>query len=286
MRVSRTRTCLYVALAILLRASPARLAFAADAPSMSAAEIDRLVKNTVWNEVEAAQHPAARFAYEEIDATAEGSTTSEQVETPEGVIARLLKVNGRGPSSDRQARDVRKLRSLLTDPEAQRSLLVSQQGEMHRRMNLLKEFPNAFRFNFEAVQSDGSVRLSFSPRPGYHPSSHEGLALEGMQGTMWINRSEQRVAKIDGTLVRNVSLGWGIAAKLYSGGHFLLQQTEVAKDRWRTTLLSVDLRGRILLVKGLDVHLRQTRRSFHPVPDNLSVAQAVGMLVGRGPQGY
>ena len=277
----RSWSCSLIVLSILLCASHTRAA-RSGLQTLSTAEIEKLVKHAVWNEAQAAEHPAARFEYEETDTTPKGSTTTEQIETPAGVASRLLKVNGRAPGAARRAKDARRLHDLLRNPKAQHSLLQSQQAETQRRMNLLKEFPDAFRFQFEGVGSDGAVRLGFQPRPGYHPSSHEGLALEGMRGNLWIDRAEQRVVKIDGALFRPVSLGWGIAVRLYPGGHFRLEQSEVAKDRWRTTLLSVDLRGRILLVKRLDVHLRQTRRSFEAVPQNLTLAQAVRMLRGQG----
>jgi hypothetical protein len=99
-----------------------------------------------------------------------------------------------------------------------------------------------------------------------------------MAGTLWIDPRSQRLVKIDGTLIRDVTLGWGLVVRLYRGGHFVMKQAEVAKGCWRTTLPAVDLTGKIRLVKSLKVQMEQTREAFRQVASNLTLRQAVAML--------
>ena len=50
------------------------------------------------------------------------------------------------------------------------------------------------------------------------------------QGVILIDPTECRIAKIDGTLFKEVSFGWGILGHLDKGGHFLVEQRDVGDD--------------------------------------------------------
>jgi hypothetical protein len=240
--------------------------------------LELLVKNTVWNELQARKHPAARFEYREIDESSGHSTASTEIETPEGVVGKEIEENGGPLTDDERSRNEHQLQELVRNLRRQRQLLESQQEEARRRMGLLKDFPSAFLFQFDGVEPNGVVRLKFRPNPRFQPPSKEDLVLRGMAGTLWIDPRSQRLVKIDGTLIRDVTLGWGLVVRLYRGGHFVMKQAEVGKGCWRTTLLAVDLTGKILLVKGLKVQMEQIREAFRQVVSNLTVRQAVAML--------
>ena len=92
----------------------------------------------------------------------------------------------------------------------------------------------------------------------------------------------RRLGEAKATLIRDVTLGWGVVVRLHRGGHFVWQQAEVSPGIWELTLLSVSLKGKIMLVKNLDLQMKETHRSFKRVPSDLSAAQAVSMLLGDG----
>ena len=240
--------------------------------------LELLVRIAIWNELQARKDPEAYFEYREMDWSPQSSTTSEQIETPKGTVASVVERNGEPLSPAERQKNARHLLKLAHSAKMQRSLLASQRQQTARRMGLLKDFPSAFLFQYEGAEPNGVVRLKFSPNPAYQPLSKEDIALRGMAGTMWIDPSSQRLVKINGTLVRDVTLGWGVVVRLYRGGHFVMEQAEVAKGSWKTTLLAVNLTGKILLVKNLHVDMKQTRQAFEPVASNLTVAQAVEML--------
>jgi hypothetical protein len=167
-----------------------------------------LVKNTVWNELQAREHPTAYFQYWEIDQESGQSAVSAEIETPEGVVIYETEENGKPLSDDQRRRNVDQLQRLARSRKMQRRLLESQQQETRRRMGLLKDFPVAFLFQFDGVEPDGVMRLNFSPNARFEPLSRGNLALRGMGGTIWIDPQSQRLVKIDGTLTRDVTLGW------------------------------------------------------------------------------
>lgn len=240
-----------------------------------------LVKNAVWNELQTHQHPKAYFEYRETDESPGQSSLSTEIETPQGVVASEMEDNGHPLTDEQRSRDAQQLQKLVRSPKARRQLLQSQQDEDRRRMELLKQFPAAFLFQFEGREADGVVRLKFRPDPRFQPPSKQDLILRGMTGTIQIDSRRQRLVEIDGTLTRDVTLGWGVVVRLYRGGHFVMKEAEVGPGCWRTTLLAVDLDGKIFLVKSLKVRLKQVCENFKQVAKNLTVPQAVTMLRAR-----
>ena len=77
---------------------------------------------------------------------------------------------------------------------------------------------------------DTLVRMKFRPNPRYEPPSRVEQVLPGMEGTILVDAGKYRIAKIDGTLAREVSFGWGILGHLDRGGRFVVEQGEVDKD--------------------------------------------------------
>lgn len=240
-----------------------------------------MVRNTVANELQSREHPSAYFAYSEVDESPGHTIVITGIETPEGVVSNEKEENGQPIADGRRSRNAQQLQKLILSPKTRGELLKSQQEEMRRRTQLLKDFPSAFLFQFDGIQPDGVVHLKFRPNPQFRPVSQEDLVLRGVTGDIWIDPQCQRLVKVEGTLTREVTLGWGMLVRLYPGGHCVMQQAEVRPGDWRTRQLAVDLDGKMLLFKNLKVRVKQMRDSFRPVASNLTVPQAVAMLRGE-----
>jgi hypothetical protein len=127
-------------------------------------------------------------------------------------------------------------------------------------------------------EGDELVRLSFRPNPAYDPPSRVEQVLTGMQGTILIDEERQRIARIDGTLAKQVGFGWGMLGHLDRGGHFLVEQGEMANNHWEITRMDLAFTGRLLLFKGLNIKSNEIYDEFHQVPSDLSFAQGVELL--------
>ena len=106
--------------------------------------------------------------------------------------------------------------------------------------------------------------------------------LTGLQGYILIDADQHRIAKIDGTLGKDVGFGWGILGRLDRGGHFLVQQAEVIPGRWDVTHMSVSFTGKELLFKSINISFDEAFHNFRPAPSNLSFAQGVELLKKQG----
>src|SRR5579863_2525387 len=168
------------------------------APPTPQSNPQALVRKMVDHEEKAWKSPSAYFEYEEVDWSPEESSVSREIETPEGTFGSLITVNGQPPSDKRSQKEVRQLQKFVRDPDARRAMVKGEEEDVDRRMELLKEFPDAFQFSPDGPETNGIVRLKFLPNPGYRARSRNGVALRGTQGTVWIDRSNERLVRVEG----------------------------------------------------------------------------------------
>jgi hypothetical protein len=114
------------------------------------------------------------------------------------------------------------------------------------------------------------LRFSFRPNPEFSPKDRETQLYRGMEGFVWIEPKQERIVRVVGKLVKDVSFGWAVLGHLNKGGIYEIAQTEVAPGIWRATTLNVDVKGRIFLISGFrffreeeDSHYRLTPASMH-----------------------
>jgi hypothetical protein len=101
-----------------------------------------------------------------------------------------------------------------------------------------------------------------------------------MEGRIWIASKESRLAEIDGHLTDAVRFGGGLLGHLDKGGQFHVKQSEVAPGHWETTEMNINMRGKALFFKTIEVQQHETQTRFQRVPDDLTLAQAAERLFG------
>ena len=145
----------------------------AESPSAApTSNLQLLVSNTVRNEEREWKSPSAYYEYEEVDWSPEESSVSREIETPEGVFGRLIAVNGEPPSPKRARKEEQQLQKFVRDPAARRSMARGEEEDVRRRMELLKEFPNAFRFEPDGPETNGVVPSEIPARSRLRGPNH------------------------------------------------------------------------------------------------------------------
>jgi len=201
----------------------------------------------------------------------------EIVETKEGSFSRLLSVNDRPLTAKQQLEEDHRVQELLTSRSAQLKLRRTLNAETLQGRRLFKMLPAAFVFNYAG--SDGNlVKLSFRPNPTFHPPSLEARVFHDMEGEMWVDCKQERLAGFDGHLTQAVKFGFGLLGHLDKGGHFEVRQAEVVPGHWDMTTLSLQMTGKALLFASIGVQKKENHRDFHRVSDNLTLAEAAGIL--------
>ena len=248
---------------------------------LPAASIHQMVRNVAWNEFQASEHPSNYYRYLERNISADGSTTSDVIETPYGDVDRLIEVNSHPPDAQQLQANLQLLAKLPGDPKLQQERLADQQNDKQRRDNVIKDIPDAFISSYAGTDPQGMIMLKFRPAPGFRPSSRQSLILQGMAGELWVDPATQRMVKIDGTLIQDVKIGWGFLARLKKGGTFLMQQSKGPDGTWHQKLLSVHFDGTEFIFKHIHIRVKQLRCCFQRLPDNLTIQAAVHLLQGN-----
>ena len=220
------------------------------------------------------------FTWKERRPRGHGTQVEQLVNTPSGTISRIVLIDGKPLSPAQQIQENERIQKML-DPALLRRKLKEQKEDDERTRNLLATIPNAFDFQYtgSAAAPNGHklTHIKFTARPGFNPPNREAIVFTAMQGEVVVDETAHRLARIDGTLFKDVTFGWGILARLYAGGRFLVEQSEVTPSHWETTRMILRFDGKALLFKPIHIDENETSWDFHPVPP-MSAEQARDFL--------
>ncbi len=201
----------------------------------------------------------------------------EIIETREGSVSRLLSINDRPLTAKQEEEENHRVQELMTSRSARRTLQRDLKADTLQGRRLFKMLPDAFVFGYAGGDSN-LIKLSFRPNPIFHPPSLEARVFHDMEGEMWVDRKQERLAAFNGHLNQDVKFGFGLLGHLDKGGHFEVIQSEVVPGHWDITSMNLELTGKALLFKSIGVQKKENHRDFHQVSDDLTLTQAADML--------
>ncbi|HTW32121.1 MAG TPA: hypothetical protein VMD76_10600 [Candidatus Sulfotelmatobacter sp.] len=254
------------------------------APQISAQE---LVRETIKNEVSDSSGQGIKHMFRSRKTTPKGSQTRIYVETTDSMAGLTIAENDKPLTPQEEQAEIGHLDWLAQNPDQLRKKHARENQDAQRSTNILKALPDAFFYQYAGTEPGTAdtgkvghqlIRLKFTPNPKFSPPSREEEVLEGMDGYLLIDANEHRLARIDGTLFRDVSFGWGVLGRLDQGGHFEVQQADVGDGSWELTKMDLHITGKILLIKSLSMIEDEVFYDFQRVPDNLSFARGVELL--------
>lgn len=269
--------------AILVTAAVAQVP-QAKLPQISA---DDLVRETVAQEIAAANDTSIKHMFRSRKITPRGSQTRLYVETNDAIAGMLVALNDQPLSAEQRQAEEGHLGWLMSNPDQLRKKHAREKEDAARSLQIVKALPDAFRYQYDGVEMGDAergrpgeelLRLKFTPNPSYSPPSRVEQVLAGMQGVLLIDPTAHRLALIDGTLFRDVSFGWGLIGHLDKGGHFRVQQADLGDGSWGMTGMGLKISGKILFFKGISLVSDETLSDFHRVPDDLPFAKGVALL--------
>jgi hypothetical protein len=240
-----------------------------------------LVRRAAKNEIKASD-AEQYYMFKDTTQYKDHSTTKEIVRTKQGGLSTTLLLNGKPLTADQRQKEDAKLEKFANDPDARRKRRESNKADDERAELMLTSLPDAFLYTYAGTDrgpnGEELVHLKFTANPKFEPPNHETAVYQGMQGDMIIDERAARIAKIDGTLFKDVDFGWGILGKLNKGVKFRIVQKDVGGGHWEEVEETLQFEGKILLVKSLTIWSTETMYDFQPIPSNLTTAQALDLL--------
>lgn len=209
------------------------------------------------------------FTWKERKFREHGTQVERLVSTPNGTLSRVVLIDDKPLTPAQQKQEDERIQKML-EPDQLRHRLKDQQEDRERTDKMLATIPDAFDFTYlgttTAPNGHKLVDIKFTPRPGFNPPSREAAVFTAMQGDMVLDETAHRIAKIDGTLFKDVNFGWGILGRLYKGGRFVVDQAEVTPSHWETTHMYLHFDGKALFFKPIHIDDNETSWDFQPVP--------------------
>ncbi len=271
---------LLVAIAVLSPAAAAQ----ANRPQPSPLE---LVRATVANETAAANDSSIKHMFRDHKKTPQGSQTRIYVETREAMAGMTIAYDDKPLTPQQLQNEEGRLAGLVDNHDQLRRKQRQEREEAQHTLSIIKALPDAFLFDYDGEEAGTPtlgregvrlIRLKFRPNPEYRPPSHVEEVLVGMDGFLLIDPAERRIARIDGTLFKEVSFGWGILGHLDKGGHFFVEQQALRDGSWDISSMRLEFTGKILLFKSIAIKSMETFSNFRRVPAETTFAQGVEML--------
>jgi hypothetical protein len=247
----------------------------------------QLVRATVAKEVAAAHDGSVKHMFRDYKTSAQGSQTRIYVETREAMAGMTIAYNDKPLTAQQLQGEQGRLAGLVSNPQQLERKRRQEKEEADHTLTIVKALPDAFLFEYDGTEPGTAslgregvqlVRLKFRPNPSYRPPSHVEDVLVGMRGFLLIDPEAHRIARIDGTLFKEVTFGWGILGHLDKGGHFLVEQEGLGDGSWDVSRMSLSFNGKILLFKSIAMRSDEVFSNFQRVPADTSFAQGVQML--------
>ena len=240
-----------------------------------------LIARAAQNEQHALESPTP-FQYQERLEWIWGVETRSVIETAEGRADRIVLYGDEPLSPEQSAKQQRRLEKLLTDRNAVKNEMEEQKPELHRRIRMIKAFPKAVLFDYVG-RENGLLRFTFRPNPEFSPKDRETQMYRGMEGYVLVEPVQERLVRVEGKLVKDVSFGWGIFGRLYKGGTYEIAQTQLSPGAWRITTMNVDVRGRVFFFDTFRFMRNESNTRFRPVPATMTYRAAVTALLQAPP---
>jgi hypothetical protein len=247
----------------------------------------QLVRATVAKEVAAANDTSVKHMFRDHKTSAQGSQTRIYVETSEAMAGMTIAYNDKPLTPQQLQGEQGRLAGLVSNPQQLEHKRRQEKEEADHTLSVVRALPDAFLFEYDGTEPGTAslgregvklVRLKFRPNPSYRPPSHVEDVLVGMRGVLLIDPEAHRIARIDGTLFKEVTFGWGILGHLDKGGHFLVEQEGLGDGSWDVSRMSLSFNGKILLFKTIAMRSDEVFSNFQRVPADTSFAQGVQML--------
>jgi len=252
------------------------------APAARPAGGPELVERALANELRAAQDTSHPMRYKLRKSSPRLTTIKELVETRDGLVARLISVDGESLSAAAEKKEQQRLDALLRDPGKQRHRKQGEDQDAQRALKVLRALSTAFVYELAADSDSGAppgaiVKFAFRPNPAFDPPDLETQALTAMEGEIWIDRTQERVTRLQGRLQRDVDFGWGILGRLNKGGWILIEQAEVSAQEWRAVHFQMQMSGRVLF-KTKIFETEEQESDFVPVPPGIGYQRGIELL--------
>jgi hypothetical protein len=202
------------------------------------------------------------------------------VETETGAVKRhIYEAGGRAASAQTLADDDAYNERFLRDGSLRAKQAQNATHDDKDSIELLNLMPEAFVWTVDSINAKETT-LSFKPKPNFDPPDMEARVMGMMSGTLVVTNPRHRIKTFKGQLQSDVTIGFGLLARLKAGSTFDIERREVAPGYWQIVQTHVHITGHALFFKTIGTQEDEVKGDFSLVPLGTTLEQAVEMLKG------
>ena len=224
-------------------------------------ELQQREKRTLWSYV--AEHHSNNHVFRE-----------QVIETVDSPVRHLLAVDGHAPTSVQMKEENDRQQRLLKSESGRHAIQKQQEDDNKKMEELLRIIPEAFVFEDQGKEGE-SEKIAFHPNPEFKPKTYEQRILHALDGIVFIDLHEKRIARLSGSLGTRVVFGYGVIGHVDQGGTTEITRIHLSPGVWKTSAEKIDIDGRFVMLKTIDKHQDESRTGFEPVAPNTTFAQAL-----------
>ena len=237
------------------------------------------------NEIPIIEHHDLYLRYQMHILDEKGNQLRDVIESRDGTVARLIRRDDRPLTPDEDAAEQQRLNDLISSPTAYQKHESNDVTGKKRAVDLIRMLPDAMTYIYTPGQPQiespvgEQVVLDFKPNPAWKPPSLTAEALTGLQGRVWIDRRTRHMVHMEGEIFQSVNLGWGMLARIYPGGHLVLDQAPASPaPRWVFAHFNEQITVRALMIKTIHQNANVTT-SGHQVIAPMTYQDAIRTLL-------
>ncbi|HUD23740.1 MAG TPA: hypothetical protein VMQ60_12925 [Acidobacteriaceae bacterium] len=247
---------------------------AAQALDAQAQDAKPIVQQAVNAELAANHDDNSHWRYLRTEA---GGNSMIIVETENGAISRHVQENGKPVSAEDLAEEDQRTQKFIHDTAEQKKQRANGAHDDKSAVELLNLLPQAFLWKVVSATPEATT-LHFDPDPNFHPPDMEARVMGQMSGTMVVERSQHRIRTFKGMLGSDVTIGFGLLARIKQGSTFDVERRQVSPAYWEITETHVHISGHALFFKTIGEQEDEVKTEFTLVPLGTTLEQAVGLL--------
>ncbi|MGP8260468.1 MAG: hypothetical protein ACLQM6_11020 [Acidobacteriaceae bacterium] len=207
-----------------------------------------------------------------------GGNSFVTVETEYGEVSRHVNENGRPASAKVLAEDDAHNQKFIHDPAMQQKQRQNGAHDDKSADELMNLLPQAFVWKVESETPENTT-LHFEPNPNFTPPDMEARVMGAMSGTLVVDKEQHRIRTMKGQLESDVTIGFGLLARIKQGSTFDVERRQVAPGCWAITETHVHISGHALLFHTIGQQEDEVKTGFTLVPPGTTLEQGVGLLI-------
>jgi hypothetical protein len=199
------------------------------------------------------------------------------IETVDVPVRHLLAVDGHSPTLVQMKEENDRHQELLNSASRRHAIQKQQADDDKKLEELLRIIPEAFVFEDQGKEGQ-SERIAFHPNPGFKPKTYEQRILHALDGIVFIDLPDRRIARLSGSLGTRLEFGYGLIGHVNQRGTTEITRVHLSPGVWKTSVENLDIDGRFVMLKAINKHQDESRTGFESVAPDTTFAQALNEI--------